>query len=52
MPTNLALDDRLVEAALEADYARAAECFNACRARGVQGSNADVLLCAVAKRLE
>lgn len=31
-----------------ADYERAAEYFNECRARGVQGSNTDFLLCAVA----
>ena len=31
----------------EPDYERAAECFNTCRARGVQGSNIDFLLCAV-----
>ena len=30
-----------------ADYERAAECFNACRAKGLQGSNTDFLLCAV-----
>lgn len=30
------------------DYEVAAECFNRCRARGVQGSNTDFLLCAVA----
>ncbi len=34
----------------EADYERAAECFNACRAKGLQGSNTDFLLCAVAER--
>ena len=33
-----------------ADYERAAECFNACRAKGLQGSNTDFLLCAVAAR--
>lgn len=32
------------------DHERAAELLNACRARGIQGSNADVLLCAVAER--
>jgi predicted nucleic acid-binding protein len=32
------------------DYERAAEHFNACRARGVQGSNTDFLLCAIAER--
>lgn len=34
----------------EADYEEAASCFNRCRARGVQGSNTDFLLCAVALR--
>jgi predicted nucleic acid-binding protein len=33
-----------------ADYERAAECFNMCRTRGLQGSNTDFLLCAVAER--
>ena len=33
------------------DYERAATCFNACRARGVQGSNTDYLICALALRL-
>jgi predicted nucleic acid-binding protein len=33
-----------------ADVERAAEHFNACRARGVQGSNTDFLICAVAER--
>jgi predicted nucleic acid-binding protein len=33
-----------------ADYERAADCFNRCRARGIQGSNTDFLLCAVAER--
>ena len=33
-----------------ADYERAAEHFNACRTRGIQGSNTDFLLCAVAER--
>jgi predicted nucleic acid-binding protein len=32
----------------ESDFERAAEYFNLCRARGVQGSNTDFLLCAVA----
>ena len=34
----------------EADYEEAASCFNRCRARGVQGSNTDFLICAVALR--
>lgn len=33
-----------------ADYERAAEHFNTCRSRGVQGSNTDFLLCAAAER--
>jgi predicted nucleic acid-binding protein len=32
------------------DYERAAEHFNTCRAAGVQGSNTNFLLCAVAER--
>ena len=37
--------------ALEAeDYEEAAAFFNRCRAKGVQGSNTDFLLCAVAAR--
>ena len=32
------------------DYERAAEFFNVCRANGLQGSNTDFLLCAVAVR--
>jgi predicted nucleic acid-binding protein len=33
-----------------ADYERAAECYNLCRAQGLQGSNTHFLLCAVAER--
>jgi predicted nucleic acid-binding protein len=33
-----------------ADFERAAEHFNTCRARGLQGSNTDFLICAVAER--
>jgi predicted nucleic acid-binding protein len=33
-----------------ADYERAAEAFNDCRGRGIQGSNTDFLICAVAER--
>ena len=40
-------DDELL---VMADFERAAEHFNACRARGVQGSNTDFLICAVAER--
>lgn len=34
------------------DYERAADCFNVCRAKGIQGSNTDFLLCAVAERFK
>jgi predicted nucleic acid-binding protein len=34
------------------DHERAAEFFNVCRTRGVQGSNTDFLICAVAERHE
>lgn len=34
------------------DYEDAASCFNRCRAKGVQGSNTDFLICAVAIRRE
>ena len=33
-----------------ADYTMAAKFFNACRSKGVQGSNTDFLICAVAVR--
>ena len=33
-----------------ADFEAAATCFNRCRAKGIQGSNRDFLLCAVAER--
>ena len=42
-----AFTDELVD---HEDYERAAEHFNTCRAAGVQGSNTDFLLCAVAER--
>ena len=32
------------------DYERAADCLNICRAKGIQASNTDFLLCAVAER--
>jgi predicted nucleic acid-binding protein len=32
------------------DFERAAEHFNACRTRGIQGSNTDFLICAAAER--
>ncbi len=32
------------------DYETAAEFFNICRAKGIQGSNTDFLLCAIAHR--
>jgi hypothetical protein len=35
---------------VEADYEEAAACFNRCRARGLQGSNTDFLMCAVGIR--
>jgi len=35
-----------------ADFERAAEFFNICRQNGVQGSNTDFLICAVAERHE
>jgi predicted nucleic acid-binding protein len=39
------------DVALEsADYEEAADAFNRCRERGVQGSNTDFLICAVALR--
>ena len=34
------------------DYEFAAECFNRCRGHGIQGSNTDFLICAVALRRE
>jgi predicted nucleic acid-binding protein len=34
------------------DYERAAEFFNTCRRRGIQGSNTDFLLCAIGDRHE
>ena len=42
-----AFADEPIEAA---DYERAAELFNACRVKGVQGSNTDFLLCAISER--
>lgn len=33
-----------------ADYEEAAACFNRCRAKGIQGSNTDFLMCAAAIR--
>jgi predicted nucleic acid-binding protein len=33
----------------EQDFERAAEIFNACRSAGIQGSNIDFLMCAVAE---
>ncbi len=37
--------------ALPEDYELAAEFFNTCRSNGIQGSNTDFLICAVAHRL-
>ncbi len=34
----------------EADYEEASLCFNRCRAKGLQGSNTDFLICAVSMR--
>ena len=36
---------------LSADYERAAEHFTSCRRKGIQGSNTDYLICAIAERL-
>jgi predicted nucleic acid-binding protein len=51
-----ALRDKLrafPDVALEvSDYEEAASCFNRCRSKGVQGSNTDFLLCAVALRMD
>ena len=38
------------ETIVTADYERAAEFFNACHQKGLQGSNTDFLLCAVSIR--
>lgn len=38
------------ESITTADYERAADCLNLCRAQGIQGSNTDFLICAVAER--
>ena len=38
------------EAVDSADYEQAAAFFNTCRAKGLQGSNTDLLLCAVSAR--
>jgi predicted nucleic acid-binding protein len=40
----------LDEPIVQTDYERAAEHFNTCRLRGIQGSNTDFLLCAVSER--
>jgi predicted nucleic acid-binding protein len=42
-----AFGDEMLE---EADYEEAATCFNRCRAKGLQGSNTDFLICAVSMR--
>uniref|UniRef100_A0A831XF65 Ribonuclease VapC n=1 Tax=Geobacter metallireducens TaxID=28232 RepID=A0A831XF65_GEOME len=34
------------------DYEHAAEFFNLCRGKGIQGSNTDFLICAIAARLK
>jgi predicted nucleic acid-binding protein len=38
------------EALDEIDYEEAATCFTRCRAKGLQGSNTDFLICAVSMR--
>ncbi|MBI3819352.1 MAG: PIN domain-containing protein [Planctomycetes bacterium] len=38
------------ETILTIDHIRAAEMYNLCRAKGVQGSTVDMLICAVAER--
>ena len=38
------------EAVIDSDYELAAEFFNKCRNKGLQGSNTDFLICAVAAR--
>jgi predicted nucleic acid-binding protein len=66
MATNLDLDPALVDEAVSVgghrtkketdeplemvDYERAAAHFNTCRARRIQGSNTDFLICALAER--
>ena len=35
---------------VQSDYEEAAICFNRCRAKGLQGSNTDFLICAVSMR--
>lgn len=42
-----AFEDEVLDAS---DYEEAAVCFNRCRAKGVQGSNTDFLICAVSLR--
>jgi predicted nucleic acid-binding protein len=37
---------------LDIDYESAAELFNRCRKKGIQGSHIDFLICAVAKRID
>ena len=37
---------------LAEDHERAAQFFNRCRSRGVQGANTDFLICSVAVRLD
>ena len=40
------------EQVIDADYESAAEYSNICRRKGIQGSHADFLICAVSTRLE
>jgi hypothetical protein len=37
---------------LSRDYEHAAEFYNVCRSKGIQGSNTDFLICAIAARLK
>lgn len=39
------------EPLMSEDFVRAAHYFNTCRAKGIQGSNTDFLICSVAQRL-
>ena len=34
------------------DYEKAADFFNVCRAKGIQGSNTDFLMCSIAERIK
>lgn len=45
----VAFDDQEIQTA---DFERAAQMFNICRKKGIQGSHTDFLLCAVAERYQ